>query len=157
MRVPRTIAGLTVVLFAAILAPGATKGSSTNILSREAYFPHLGDLMSTMQTRHLKLWFAGRSNNWPLASYEVDLMMENFRDIALLYPNVPVADVEMLIEPTKDISAAIEAKDAGKFSQAYAALTAACNACHQAIGREYIVMQVPTASPFSNQVFPPQK
>ena len=88
---------------------------------------------------------------------EVDLMMENFRDIAILYPNVPVADVEMLIGPTKDIGEAIKAKDAVKFSETYKELTAACNSCHQAIGREYIVIQVPTASPFSNQVFPLKK
>lgn len=158
MRGRRTITGLTVILLAAATAFGATRGSTADPLSRDGYFPHLGDLMSTMQTRHLKLWFAGRSENWPLAAYEVELMMENFRDIAVLYPNVPVADVEMLIQPTTDISAAIDAKDAAKFSQAYAELTAACNACHQAIGRDYIVMQVPTASPFSNQVFaPPRK
>jgi hypothetical protein len=87
--------------------------------------------MNTMQARHLKLWFAGRSNNWPLAAYEVDLMMENFRDIAILYPNVPVADVEMLIGPTKDIGEAIKARDAVKFSETYKELTAACNSCHR--------------------------
>lgn len=155
MRGPRTIAGLTVILLAAAAAFGAARGSGADSVSRESYFPHLGDLMSTMQIRHLKLWFAGRSENWPLASYEAELMMENFRDIAQLYPNVPVADVEMLTAPTRDIGAAIDTKDAAKFTQAYAELTAACNACHQAIGREYIVIQVPTASPFSNQVFPP--
>jgi hypothetical protein len=84
-------------------------------------------------------------------------MTENFRDIAALYPNVPVADVEMLIGPVKEISSAVKAKDTEKFSRTFAALTAACNSCHQAIGREYIVIQVPTASPFSNQVFPPKK
>lgn len=158
MRGPPLIAGLTAILLAAATAFGVTRGGAADALSRDSYFPRLGDLMSTMQIRHLKLWFAGRSDNWPLASYEVELMMENFRDIAVLYPNVPVADVEMLIQPTRDISAAIDAKDAAKFSHAYAELTAACNACHQAIGRDYIVIQVPTASPFSNQVFaPPRK
>ncbi len=157
MRVPRTTAVLVTTLFAAILTFGSTKGRATDSSSQETYFPHLGDLMNTMQMRHLKLWFAGRSNNWPLASYEINLMTENFRDIAVLYPNVPVADVEMLIGPTEEISAAIKAKDAEKFSRTFATLTAACNSCHQAIGREYIVIQVPTASPFSNQAFPPKK
>lgn len=157
MHVPRAISVFTVILLASAFVFGAPKESAADSLSRETYFPHLGDLMNTMQVRHLKLWFAGRSNNWPLAAYEVDLMMENFRDIAILYPNVPVADVEMLIGPTKNIDEAIKAKDAAKFSHAYTELTAACNSCHQAIGREYIAIQVPTASPFSNQVFPPKK
>jgi hypothetical protein len=30
------------------------------------------------------------------------------------------------------------------------------NACHQSIGRSFIVMRMPTASPFSDQVFPAQ-
>jgi len=157
MRVPTATAVLTATIFAAALALGVTKGNATDTPSRETYFPHLGDLMNTMQARHLKLWFAGRSNNWPLAAYEIDLMTENFKDIAALYSNVPVADVEMLIWPTKEIGEAIKAKDAEKFSRTFTALTAACNSCHQAIGREYIVIQVPTASPFSNQAFPPKK
>ena len=157
MRVPRTTAILTATLFAVALVFGATRGRAVDTRSQEAYFPHLGDLMNTMQMRHLKLWFAGKSNNWPLASYELNLMMENFQDIAILYPNVPVADVEMLIGPTKDIDEAIKAKDSEKFNRTFAALTAACNSCHHAIGREYIVIQVPTASPFSNQVFSPKK
>lgn len=157
MRVPRTIAGLTVILLAAATAFGVTRGSATDALTQDRYVPHLGDLMTTMQMRHLKLWFAGRSNNWPLAAYEVELMMENFRNIAMLYPNVPMANVETLIEPTREISAAIDARNVAKFSQGYEALTAACNSCHQAIGRDYIVMQIPTASPFSNQVFPPPR
>ena len=157
MRALRTREICQAILFATALTLGVPKGSAAESVSREAYLPHLGDLMNTMQARHLKLWFAGRSNNWPLAAYEVDLMMENFRDIAILYPNVPVADVEMLIGPTKDIGEAIKARDAVKFSETYKELTAACNFCHQAIGREYIVIQVPTASPFSNQVFPLKK
>ena len=34
--------------------------------------------------------------------------------------------------------------------------TQGCNACHQSMGRGYIVMRVPTEQPFSNQLFPPQ-
>ena len=157
MRALRTREICQAILFATALTLGVPKGSAAESLSREAYLPHLGDLMNTMQARHLKLWFAGRSNNWPLAAYEVDLMMENFRDIAIRCPNVPVADVEMLIGPTKDIGESIKARDAVKFSETYKELTAACNSCHQAIGREYVVIQVPTASPFSNQVFPLKK
>jgi len=156
MRVPGTTAVL-MTIFGVALAFGVSRGSATDSSARETYFPHLGDLMNTMQARHLKLWFAGRSNNWSLAAYEIDLMTENFKDIAALYSNVPVADVDMLIGPTKEIGEAIKAKDAEKFSRTFAALTAACNSCHQAIGREYIVIQVPTASPFSNQAFPPKK
>lgn len=157
MMARRTI--LTVVsglvLGVALAAIGISPGRANDPLS-PSYMPHLGDLMNTMQMRHLKLWFAGRSKNWPLAAYEVDLMMENFQDIGLLFPRVPVADMAMLTEPTKNVAEAIAAKDVEKFSKAYGDMTAACNACHQAIDRGYIVIQVPTASPFNNQVFTPK-
>jgi hypothetical protein len=38
----------------------------------EGLRPKLGDIMVAAQWRHIKLWFAGKSNNWDLASYEVD-------------------------------------------------------------------------------------
>ena len=55
--------------------------------------------------------------------------------------------------PDPTISAAIEAKDSVRFIKGYNALTAACNACHEGFGRGFIVIQVPTASPFSDRSF----
>ena len=43
------------------------------------------------------------------------------------------------------------------FVKGFNALTAACNACHQGIGRGFVVIQVPTVSPFSDQSFAPPK
>ena len=55
-------------------------------------------------------------------------------------------------DPIEALGAAIEAKD-GRFAKGFNELTAACNACHEGIGRGFIVIQVPTASPFSDQSF----
>jgi hypothetical protein len=44
----------------------------------------------------------------------------------------------------------IEAKGGARFAEGYHALTSACNACHVGIGRSFIVIQVPTASPISH-------
>jgi hypothetical protein len=41
------------------------------------------------------------------------------------------------------------------FAKAYGDLTVACNGCHLGIGRGFIVMQVPSASPFTDQSFAP--
>src|SRR5207237_9639002 len=35
--------------------------------------PLLGDIMNAVQTRHMKLWFAGKAFNWELATYELRL------------------------------------------------------------------------------------
>src|SRR5579863_8530892 len=42
----------------------------------EAIKPGLGDLMLMVQVHHNKLWFAGKENNWPLAQFEHDEIME---------------------------------------------------------------------------------
>jgi hypothetical protein len=59
-------------------------------------------------------------------------------------------------DPILAIGKAIETKDSAMFAKAYGDLTAACNACHVGIGRGFIVMQVPSASPFTDQSFAPR-
>jgi hypothetical protein len=44
--------------------------------AKEPYAPGLGQFMTAMQLRHAKLWFAGKTNNWDLAAYEIDEIKE---------------------------------------------------------------------------------
>src|ERR1700689_1447087 len=46
--------------------------------------PGLGEIMTPQQLRPIKLWFAGRAGNWPLADYEVDELNEGFEDVGKL-------------------------------------------------------------------------
>src|ERR1700722_13760816 len=50
----------------------------------EPYQPGLGEIMALQQMRHIKLWFAGRAGNWPLADYEVGELQEGFDDVKKL-------------------------------------------------------------------------
>ena len=43
--------------------------------------PGLGEIMTLQQLRHIKLWFAGRAGNWPLADYEIGELNEGFEDV----------------------------------------------------------------------------
>src|SRR5271170_1607661 len=43
--------------------------------------PKIGEIMAQQQMRHIKLWFAGSSSNWPLADYEVDQLKDGFDDV----------------------------------------------------------------------------
>jgi hypothetical protein len=43
--------------------------------------PGLGEIMTLQQLRHIKLWFAGRAGNWPLADYEIGELQEGFDDV----------------------------------------------------------------------------
>jgi hypothetical protein len=119
--------------------------------------PRLADIMEAASSRHIKLSFAGKNMNWDLAAYEAAQLKARLVDAATLYPGLPVTDVTTMATPMRAVSDAIAAKDAAKFVKAFNELTDGCNACHQQLGRGFIVMRVPTASPFSNQSFVPAK
>jgi hypothetical protein len=133
-----------------ILAPLA-------VAQQELYRPPLGDIMGKIQLRHIKLWFAGKAGNWELATYEVEEIKTNLESAADLYRGIPVELVTNTADPIQAIREAIEAKDSAAFAKGYGEFTAACNGCHQGIGRSFIVIQKPTASPFTDQSFSPPK
>lgn len=123
----------------------------------EHYVPRLGDIMNAVQSRHMKLWFAGKALNWELAAYELRQLKAGLLEAALLYEGIPVTNVTTMTKPLQSVADAIEAKDSRRFATTAGELTDGCNGCHQSMQRGFIVIQTPTASPFGNQVFPPQK
>lgn len=129
-----------------ILAPLA-------VAQQDTYRPPLGDIMGAIQSRHIKLWFAGKLGNWDLATYEVGEIKASLENAADLYRGIPAELITNTADPILAIAEAVQAKDGAAFAKAYSDLTAACNACHQGIGRGFIVIQVPTTSPFSDQSF----
>ena len=125
------------------------------VAQQDTYRPPLGDIMGKIRLRHIKLWFAGKLANWELATYELDEIRASLEKAADLYRGIPVELVLNTADPIVAITKAIEAKDSAMFAKAYGDLTVACNACHAGIGRGFIVMQVPSVSPFSDQSFAP--
>jgi hypothetical protein len=137
-------------------APLAIAQSNLDATANEQYVPRLGDIMNAIQSRHVKLWFAGKALNWELAAYELRQLKAGLLEAAVIYPGIPVTNVTTMSRPVQAIADAIEARDAKRFAKAVGELTDGCNACHQSMGRGFIVMRVPTEQPFSNQLFPPQ-
>lgn len=125
--------------------------------SSQKYAPRLADIMGAVQFRHLKLSIAGQQQNWDLAAYELELVKSGLVEAIALYDNIPVENITMVDGPLKAIENAVASKNGAAFGKAFQQLTAGCNSCHQSIGRGFIVMTVPTASPFSNQSFAPPK
>jgi len=64
---------------------------------------------------------------------------------------------DVLGEPFKAAGVAIDKKDGTAFGEAYAAITAGCNACHAALDHPFVVIKVPSEAAFPNQDFKPQK
>jgi hypothetical protein len=147
---------IVALLMVSSLTPLAIAQSGMNSAASEQYVPRLDDIMSAVQSRHMKLWFAGKALNWDLAAYELRQLESGLMEAATLYPGIPATNVTTMAKPAQLIADAIEAKDSRRFAKAVSEFTNGCNACHQSIGRGFIVMRVPTESPFSNQVFPPQ-
>jgi hypothetical protein len=116
----------------------------------------LADVMSAVQFRHSKLWTAGQQKNWELAGYELELVKSSLNEAIALYIDIPVENITMIDPPIKSIESAIAARNGAAFGKAFGELTTGCNSCHQSTGRGFIVMTVPTASPFGNQSFAPR-
>jgi hypothetical protein len=122
--------------------------------------PALANIMATIQFRHLKLAYSGKVMNWPLAGYELDLIQQSFDAAARLHPTVKGLSLADLVKqesapPLADLRRAIDAKSSDGFAKAFGQLTEACNRCHRSAGVGFVVIRIPTASPFSNQFFPP--
>jgi len=109
----------------------------------------VSDIMLGVQLRHIKLWFAGKLRNWPLAAYELDIIKSKFKKARAL-SDVQPDQALALIEP---LQKTIDAGDQTAFVKAFTELTDACNACHRRTGRSYITIQIPATSPFTNELF----
>ena len=155
------LAGATTL--AALNLANAQAPASPAVAMPQAYQPSFGDLMTiAIQPRHIKLGLAGQQRNWTYAAYEFRELQSAFERMARTVPTYRSMNVADLIEattkaPMEDVAAAIKSGDAAKFAEAYAQLTATCNACHQSTDHSAVVIQVPKASSYPDQDFRPLK
>ena len=145
---------LLAATMACFAAPSAIAQPAPDV-AVEPYVPRLADIMNGLQLRHLKLYFAARAQNWELADFELRQAKAGLTQAALLYSGLPVTNITTLATPVEALSDAVKAKDQRKFMDAFGQLTNGCNACHQSMGRKFIVIAEPTGQPFTNQVFAP--
>jgi hypothetical protein len=155
---------VSMVAAAALAVPVlvAAQTPSEGPFTPPAYRPGLGDLMTTtVQPRHTKLAFAGREKNWVYAAYEVHELEEAFDRLSIQWPQWQRLRIVELVEtmirqPLFDLAQAIKDKNETRYAAAYGQLTDACNACHQAVRRGFVVIQDPTSNNYPDQNFSPQ-
>jgi hypothetical protein len=128
----------------------------------KAYVPGLEQFMNVIQSEHAKLWYAGSARNWPLAAYqlgEIKEVMSDAQDLVPTFKNLPLDKMldAVITGEIAELEKAIDAQDEPKFTAGYGKLTQACNACHQATGNGFVVIQRPVGQAFPNQDFRPQK
>jgi hypothetical protein len=125
--------------------------------------PQMSALMSMLiQPRHAKLGLAGKEENWPLASYALKELRQGFVVAARAVPRwkgLPVPDLfdAAMTAPLTLLDFAVKASEPRQFGEAYARLTAGCNACHATTDHPFVVIKVPDASPFPNQELKPKR
>ena len=150
------------VLLVTATTPGFAEDSKTDKLGKRSpadrYVVGLGEIMAVTQMRHAKLWFAGNARNWRLAEYELEELEEGFDDVIKYHPTLNALPIASLLkaftsQPVDSLKDAIESENDQRFSDAFSELTGACNSCHQAVNREYIVIKTPSVSPVVNQKY----
>lgn len=146
---------IVALLMACSLAPLAIAQSKLDATTNQQYVPRLGEIMSAVQSQHIKLWLAGKARNWELAVYELRQLKAGLLQAAVMYEGIPANNVTTMTKPVQSIADAIDAKDVKRFAKAVGGLTDGCNACHKSMGRGFIVMRMPTEQPFGDQSFAP--
>lgn len=103
------------------------------------------------------LWWAGRSQNWPLADYywnEVTDHMELSTQVELT--GEQKADVQKALAsvrrtPSMQVGQAIRKGDIVAFQASYRSLLGGCNNCHKAAGKPFLRVRTP-APPSSSMI-----
>lgn len=120
----------------------------------ESYTPGFGEMMSSIQHHHIKLWFAGLNNNWELAKFEIHEIDEVFEDIENYKKDKAETQQIPMIKPSiKNMESIVKNKDSLNFEKGFTQLTNNCNNCHIATEHRFIKIKIPTNNPFSNQEF----
>jgi hypothetical protein len=149
----------SIAVAAAVVASMSTIALAADVGGQSVYRPVTSDLMNTViQPRHIKLWLAGRAQNWEYADYERHNIGGALHRLAEAIPTYKGQSMSALVEafatPELDaLDTAIKAKDPVAFKRGYENLTTGCNQCHQATGHAMIVMQTPAADAFPDQAF----
>jgi hypothetical protein len=151
------VASIGVATLIGTLASHAQDNAATQPAAapEESYQPSLGDIMAHQQERHIKLWFAGHAGNWPLANYEIGELSDGFDDVGRMLGGDIVK--QHVGAPLDALQKAVNDKNSAAFAAAFDSLSAGCNACHRTLDHAFVVIARPTALPYSNQIFTPQK
>jgi hypothetical protein len=151
------------VLSAAAVGMAATQPHSSGTVAKTeaapAYVPVTSDIMNAyIQPRHIKLWLAGKSQNWALADYENHNIGGALARMAKAIPEYKGTANTTLIAAFATpqiaaVAAAIKAKDETAFVKAYDDLSTGCSGCHQATGHDMVKIKVPDSDAFPDQAF----
>ena len=106
--------------------------------------PSLGEMMHEIANRAAFANWAANGGNWGLAQYEVEEWLEALEKGGITEPEkagMLNAFGHSYVLPLKE---SIEKKNLAQFNKRFASTVKGCNACHTAVGNNFIKYQVPT-------------
>ncbi len=115
--------------------------------------PDQSHAMVDVGFHYTNLWFAGQSENWPLATFCSDEVRSHLRWAVRIIPKRKDAEGREIdlggilggleTSTLKDLAQAIKEKDKAKFEAAYKLQLEGCMACHRASNKPYIRLHIP--------------
>jgi len=119
--------------------------------------PSQSHSMVDVEYNFANLWFAGKSQNWPLATFYLNetrshlnwtVRIRSVRKLA----NGSDLDLRPILKGVEDgglasLKTAIDRRDGTAFESAYRQMLGQCTACHEAAEKPFLRPQVPTAPP----------
>ena len=140
---------LAITLSAAMVSGTPAQQAPPSSPQAEAVVLGMDDLMTMLvQPRHVRLYYAGKAQNWELAAAEARNLRNSLTHIAAGIPTYLGNDVNQAVTGflTPSLSAvdtAIAMADAAAFTKAYGQVTDGCNACHTYMERPFLVIKAP--------------
>jgi hypothetical protein len=167
LRTALAIIGFTLlsgaVLRAAVAqAPAAAPQPDVAELKAEidalrAMLPSQSHSMVDVEFQFANLWFAGKAQNWPLATFYLNETRSHLNWTVRLRPvrklsNGGDLDLRPILKGVEDgglasIKAALDKHDEAGFEAAYKAMLGQCTACHEAAEKPFLRPDVPKAPP----------
>jgi len=126
-------------------------------IEREEDF-ELAEPMGQMLQFMDKLYFAGKEENWELASFylhEIEEQAESIVEADIQEGGVNLSHLVdgMLVPQVEALEQVVEGEGRIEFESAYRGLVDKCNACHEGTKHHFIRIKVPEKSMFTNQQF----
>jgi len=127
---------------------------AARVKALEDLLPSQSHLMTDVGDHFMKLWFAGRAENWPLADFYLGETKSHLHWAVRRIPvrkdnaghDVKLEEILQAFEngPLKPLKGAIDSKDRPAFENAYKETLTGCYACHKASDKPYLRPRVPT-------------
>jgi hypothetical protein len=162
---PFNLTGVKLLLLISPLALFTSCGQQTNTALQaqvdslnnklaQTYKPGLGEFMMGIQVHHGKIWFAGKSQNWALADFEIGEIKETLEDVKKYCTDRPEIKSLPILYPALDsVTNAIKSQNLKRFDKSFVFLTNSCNSCHKSTHHEFNVIKIPDTPPFTNQEY----